>query len=348
MRGTLRDSESLRVPLTDICPFPDTNCQRSFLYTRRVIVVGGEALVDLVPGEPLDSTVDGGLRALLPRLGGGPYNVALAAARLGAPTAFLSRVSADRFGVALVERLTASQVDISLLQHGNEPTTLAVVALDERGGAHYTFYVEGTADRLVSDPGALPAETTALSLGTLGMVLEPGASAYERVLRRESARGTLTALDPNIREALIADPAAYRARFASWLPDVRLLKISDDDAAWLAEGADPVAAAKTWIESGVDAVVLTRGADGVSVITSAGELAHVPSRKVVVADTIGAGDTVQGALLAWLDQREVRDLAALDAAAWTEALGFAAKAASVTVSRSGAEPPTAAEMASAV
>ncbi len=292
--------------------------------------------------------MDGGLRALLPRLGGGPYNVALAAARLGAPTAFLSRVSADRFGVALVDRLAASQVDISLLQRGDEPTTLAVVALDERGGAQYTFYVEGTADRLVSDPGALPEETTALSLGTLGMVLEPGVSTYEQVLRRESARGTLTALDPNIREALIADPAAYRERFASWLPDVRLLKISDDDAAWLAEGTDPVAAAKTWIESGVDAVVLTRGADGVSVITSAGELAHVPSRKVTVADTIGAGDTVQGALLAWLHEHEVRDLAALDASAWTQALGFAAIAASITVSRSGAEPPTAAEMASAV
>ncbi|QRP46814.1 carbohydrate kinase [Amycolatopsis sp. FDAARGOS 1241] len=313
-----------------------------------MIVVGGEALVDLVPGEPLDSNVDSGLRALLPRLGGGPYNVALAAARLGVPSAFLSRVSTDRFGAALVDRLVGSGVDTSLVQRGDEPTTLAVVALDRSGAARYTFYVDGTADRLVTDPSVLPAEATALSLGTLGMVLEPGASAYEAVLRRESARGTLTALDPNIREALIADPAAYRARFESWLPDVRLLKISDDDAAWLAEGADPVAAAKTWVESGVDAVVLTRGAAGLSVITAAGELAHVPSRRVEVVDTIGAGDTVQGALLAWLHTHEVRDLAALGADAWREALSYAAKAASITVSRSGAEPPTAADMASTV
>ncbi|WP_326957375.1 MULTISPECIES: carbohydrate kinase family protein [unclassified Amycolatopsis] len=313
-----------------------------------MIVVGGEALVDLVPGDPLDSTVDGGLRALLPRLGGGPYNVALAAGRLGVPTAFLSRVSTDRFGEAMVERLHASDVDTSLLQRGDEPTTLAVVALDAKGAAHYTFYVEGTADRLVADPGALPEQVTALSLGTLGMVLEPGASAYEAMLRREAARGVLTVLDPNIREALITDPAAYRARFASWLPDVRLLKISDDDTAWLTEGADPVAAAKTWVESGVDAVVLTRGADGVAVITAAGEVAHVPSRKVTVVDTIGAGDTVQGALLAWLTTREVSDLASLDADAWREALTFAAKAASITVSRSGAEPPTSADMASTV
>ncbi|MBE1500650.1 fructokinase [Amycolatopsis lexingtonensis] len=313
-----------------------------------MIVVGGEALVDLVPGDPLDSTVDGGLRALLPRLGGGPYNVALAAGRLGVPAAFLSRVSTDRFGDAMVERLHASGVDTSLLQRGDEPTTLAVVALDAKGAAHYTFYVEGTADRLVADPGPLPENVTALSLGTLGMVLEPGASVYEAMLRREAARGVLTVLDPNIREALIADPAAYRARFASWLPDVRLLKISDDDAAWLTGGADPLAAAKTWVESGVDAVVLTRGADGLAVITAAGELAHVPSRKVEVVDTIGAGDTVQGALLAWLHTREVADLASLDADAWREALAFAAKAASITVSRSGAEPPTSADMASSV
>ncbi|MFJ7212071.1 carbohydrate kinase [Amycolatopsis sp. NPDC098790] len=313
-----------------------------------MIVVGGEALVDLVPGGPLDSTVDGGLRALLPRLGGGPYNVALAAGRLGVPAAFLSRVSTDRFGDAMVERLHASDVDTSLLQRGDEPTTLAVVALDAKGAARYTFYVEGTADRLVADPGPLPENVTALSLGTLGMVLEPGASAYEAMLRREAARGVLTVLDPNIREALITDPAAYRARFTSWLPDVRLLKISDDDAAWLTGGADPVAAAKTWVESGVDAVVLTRGADGVAVITAAGELAHVPSRKVTVVDTIGAGDTVQGALLAWLHTHDVTDLGSLDAGAWREALGFAAKAASITVSRSGAEPPTSADMAAAV
>ncbi|RSD19215.1 carbohydrate kinase family protein [Amycolatopsis eburnea] len=313
-----------------------------------MIVVGGEALVDLVPGDPLDSTVDGGLRALLPRLGGGPYNVALAAGRLGVPAAFLSRVSTDRFGDAMVERLHASGVDTSLLQRGDEPTTLAVVALDAKGAARYTFYVEGTADRLVADPGPLPDDVTALSLGTLGMVLEPGASAYEAMLRREAARGVLTVLDPNIREALITDPAAYRARFASWLPDVRLLKISDDDAAWLTGGADPLAAAKTWVESGVDAVVLTRGAEGLAVITAAGELAHVPSRKVEVVDTIGAGDTVQGALLAWLHTRDVTDLASLDADAWREALAFAAKAASITVSRSGAEPPTSADMASSV
>lgn len=313
-----------------------------------MIVVGGEALVDLVPGEPLDSTVDGGLRALLPRLGGGPYNVALAAGRLGVPVSFLSRISNDRFGSALIERLSASDVDTSLVQRGDEPTTLAVVALDEKGSAHYTFYTQGTADRLFADQGALADDVTMLSLGTLGMVLEPGVSAYEAILRRESARGTLTALDPNIREALIGDADAYRERFASWLPHVRLLKLSDDDAEWLTSGGDAVAAAKSWVDAGVDAVVLTRGADGLAVITSAGEVASAASRRVDVVDTIGAGDTVQGSLLAWLHQRSVRDLTALGAEDWREALAYAAKAASITVSRSGAEPPTGDDMASTV
>ncbi|WP_216209944.1 carbohydrate kinase family protein [Amycolatopsis aidingensis] len=310
-----------------------------------MIVVGGEALVDLVPGE---STVDGSapeLRPLWPRLGGGPYNVALAAGRLGAATSFVSRISLDRFGAALLRRLQASGVDTTLVQRGQEPTTLAVVALDEQGSAHYTFYTEATADRLFADPGALPGEVSALSLGTLGMVLEPGASAYESMLRREAARGVLTALDPNIRADLIADPAAYRARFASWLPDVRLLKLSVEDAAWLAAGTDPLTAAKSWLDSGVGAVVLTRGAEGLSVITAAGELARVPTAPARLVDTIGAGDTVQGALLAWLHERGVTDPGGLGEPEWRAALEYAAGAAAITVSRSGAEPPTAAELA---
>lgn len=313
-----------------------------------MIVVGGEALVDLVPGE---SIVDSGLPAvpgvglttLVPALGGGPYNVALAAGRLGAPTSFLSRLSGDAFGRALRERLAASGVDVSMIQPGKEPTTLAVVTLDEGGAASYTFYTEGTADRLFADPGPLPAEVSVLSLGTLGMVLEPGASAYETILRREAARGVLTALDPNIRADLIADPAAYRARFASWLPDVRLLKVSDDDAAWLAGGVEPVTAVKNWLDAGVEAVVLTRGAEGITVHTGSGAVT-APSMPAVVADTIGAGDTVLGALLAWLHNRNVRRVTDIVLDDWRLALAFAAKAAAITVSRRGAEPPTAAEM----
>jgi fructokinase len=307
-----------------------------------VIVVGGEALVDLVPAK---STLDGEPGALLPRLGGGPYNVAVAVGRLGAPVAFLSRISADDFGDALVERLRVSNVDTSLVQRGPEPTTLAVTSLGPDGSARYTFYAEGTADRLFTEPAELPADMTMLSLGTLSLVLEPGASAYESVLRRTDV---LAVLDPNVRPVLIADPAAYRRRFASWLPDVGLLKLSEEDAAWIAgDDSDVVASARAWQQDGPAAVILTQGPQGISVITGSGDLVRVPATSAQVVDTIGAGDTVHGAVLAWLHKAGVRTAKALrelDADAWWTALMYAGKAAAVTVSRAGAEPPYAAEL----
>ena len=303
------------------------------------IVVGGEALVDLVP------TADG---TLAPRLGGGPFTVAVAAGRLGAPVSFLSRVSTDTFGEAALARLEDSGVDTALVQRGPEPTTLAVVGLAGDGSACYTFYTEGTADRLVTDPGPLHAVlgsgAGAVSLGTLSLILEPGASTYETVLHREAAAGRLTVLDPNIRPVLIPDAAAYRARFRSWLPSVGLLTLSVQDAQWLAGPDEVPDAVRAWLDTGVTAVVLTRGGEGLEVYTAAHRAsAAVPAVTVVNAvDTIGAGDTVHGALLAWLHDagaltREA--LTALGNGSWGEALAFAARAAAVTVSRPGADPP---------
>ncbi|GAA1262537.1 carbohydrate kinase [Saccharothrix xinjiangensis] len=307
-----------------------------------MIVVAGEALVDLVPTPGGD---------LSPRLGGGPYNVAVAAGRLEAPVGFLSRVSADLFGDRLVERLHASGVRTDLVRRGPEPTTLAVVGLADDGSARYSFYVEGTADRLVTDPGPLPDDVRAVSFGTLSLVLEPGASAYERVLRREAGRGALTVLDPNIRAGLIDDPAAYRARYASWLPDVGLLKVSVEDARWLADlpadapEDDVLEVARGW--RGPAAVVLTRGGDGLAALTAAGDVIRVPPTPVDVVDTIGAGDTVQGALLAWLHHHDALSTEAvrgLDGERWRAALAFAGAAAAITCSRAGAEPPFRAEL----
>ena len=315
-----------------------------------MIVVGGEALVDLVPAPATEPGQTGALRPLLPRLGGGPYTTAVALGRLGAPVAFLSRISTDAFGDALVDRLSGAGVRLDLLQRGSEPTTLAVVTLADDGSARYTFHVQGTADRLVTDPGPLPEEVTTLSVGTLGMVLDPGASVYETMLHREAAAGRLTVLDPNIRTSLIDDPAAYRARFATWLPSVGLLKASIEDAWWLAdapEGTDVLPLAKDWLRAGVGAVVLTRGADGLTALTETVGKVDVPAVRTQVADTIGAGDTVHAALLAWLTAHGVRGAAGLrdlDADAWREALGYAAKAAAITVSRVGAEPPFATEL----
>lgn len=291
-----------------------------------MIVVAGESLIDLVPQGAATP-----LPALLPRLGGGPYNTAVALGRLGCPVAFCSRVSTDAFGEALLGGLHAAGVDVSLVQRGPEPTTLAVAAIGSDGSAGYGFYAQGSADRLFELPGPLPEAVRALALGTCSLVLEPGATAYEALLRREAGRGVFTLLDPNIRAGLIPDADAYRARFTGWLPFVSLLKLSEDDAEWL--GGVP---------EGPEAVVLTRGGSGLTVRTRAGIEVSVPAAPVTVADTIGAGDTVNAALLHGLAARDALSPAALstlDAAAWTEVLTFAARAAAVTCSRTGAEPP---------
>jgi fructokinase len=299
-----------------------------------VIVVAGEALIDLVPQGA------GALVGLLPRLGGGPYNTAVALGRLGSPTAFCSRVSSDAFGEALLEGLRDAGVDVASVQRGGEPTTLAVASIGADGSAAYSFYVEGTADRLFAAPAQLPDATRAVSFGTCSLVLEPGASAYEELMRTAAAHGVFTALDPNIRAGLIPDADAYRARFKSWLPSVSLLKLSAEDAEWL--GGTP----REWLASGPAAVVVTRGGDGLTVHTRDGSV-HVPGEPVEVVDTIGAGDTVNAALLHGLAARDALSPAAvagLSADGWTELLRFAARAAAITCSRAGAEPPYASEL----
>ncbi|MGW3951725.1 carbohydrate kinase family protein [Streptomyces sp. NPDC004752] len=300
-----------------------------------MIVVAGEALIDLVPQGA------GALAELKPTLGGGPYNTAVALGRLGSPTAFCSRTSYDAFGEALLDGLRGAGVDISGVQRGAEPTPLAVATIDGSGSAAYSFYVEGTADRLFAAPATLPAGACALSFGTCSLVLEPGASAYEELMRTASGQGLFTALDPNIRTVLIADPDAYRARFRNWLPSVTLLKLSEEDAEWL--GGSP----REWLAAGPSAVVVTRGGDGLTAFVRDGAEYSVPGEKVDVVDTIGAGDTVNAALLHGLsaqDSLSADALAGLGADGWTRLLRFAARAAAITCSRAGAEPPYAAEL----
>ncbi|MEV0635668.1 carbohydrate kinase [Streptomyces sp. NPDC050619] len=300
-----------------------------------MIVVAGEALIDLVPQGP------GALADLKPALGGGPYNTALALGRLGSRTAFCSRTSSDAFGEALLDGLRQAGVDVSAVQRGAEPTTLAVATIDTNGSAAYSFYVEGTADRLFTAPVELPSGTRAVSFGTCSLVLEPGASAYEELMRTAAAQGVFTVLDPNIRAGLIPDADAYRARFKSWLPSVSLLKLSEEDALWL--GGTP----REWLAAGPSAVVITQGGDGLTVFTRDGAVHSVPGEKVDVVDTIGAGDTVNAALLHGLSARDALSptaLGGLRADGWTRLLRFAARAAAITCSRAGAEPPYAAEL----
>ena len=311
----------------------------------REIVVCGEALVDVVATAAPEGS--GPLPPLQPALGGGPFNVALTLGRLGSAVSFCSAVSTDDYGEAIVAALSRSGVGTTLVQRRPEPTSLALASIGQDGAAHYSFYVEGTADRLVADPGTFAPTVAAVCFGTLSMVLEPGASVYEALLRRAHAEGRLVVIDPNIRSAVIADADAYRRRFAEWMASVDIVKLSGEDASWLAHG--PAGSTpQDWIDAGVTAVLITAGSDGIDVIT-AGMSVRVPAPKVSVADTIGAGDSIMGALVHRLDRvgalsREA--LGGLSEGQWREVAEFAAKVAAVTVSRPGADPPWASELAS--
>lgn len=310
----------------------------------REIVVCGEALVDVVQQEQAPGAT---LAPLQPALGGGPFNVAITLGRLGSAVSLLSAVSTDNYGEAIVGSLQGAGVGTAMLQRRREPTSLALATIADNGSAQYSFYVEGTADRTVADPGSLAPTVAAATFGTLSLVLEPGATVYENLMRRCHAERRLVVLDPNIRSVLIPDADAYRRRFRSWMPSVDVVKLSDEDAAWLGEGAAG-SAVKDWLADGVAAVITTAGASGITVTTTEDEVT-VPARNVDVVDTIGAGDSVLGGLVHQLDRLGALSpdsVRSLTADQWREVAEFAAHVAAVTVSRRGADPPWAGELRS--
>lgn len=319
-----------------------------------VIVVCGEALIDLTA-----VTIDGErLWRALP--GGGPHNAAIALARLGVPVRFIGRLSTDGFGRQLAAGLAADGVDLRWAVHGPQPTTLAVVALDDAGSPAFSFYGEGTADRLLAPqdlpatlddepraPGGLGARVEALHFGTLSLVAEPQASTLEGLMARESGRRLLFC-DPNVRPNLIGELGPYLARLHRWLELVDVVKFSDADLAWLAPGQDPAEVSAAWAERYRLLVVLTRGAEGADGFWPGGGHAHSPATPVTVVDTVGAGDTFGAAFLAEL-RRHLPLTAGIatalgDGAAVAAALRYGGRAAAITCSRAGADPPCADEL----
>ncbi len=307
-----------------------------------MILVSGEALIDLVPAPA------GGELAYVARAGGSSFNVAMGLGRLGAPVGFIGRVSTDLFGRMLRSRLEADGVDCRLVQEGDEPTTLAVVEIEAGSEPVYVFYGEGTADRMfrVDDPPAdLPAEVTALHFGSISMVREPGASAFEAIMRREHGRRVLT-LDPNVRSSLVGERRAYLERVEGWVSLADVVKVSQADLAWLYPGVALDDAGATWLARGPGIVVVTRGHDG-SLGLTARHRVEVRGTKVVVSDTVGAGDAFTSGLLASLDGAGLLEhtrLREISAGSLRACIAFANRAAAITCTRAGAQPPTRAEM----
>ncbi|MGQ0484311.1 MAG: carbohydrate kinase family protein [Hyphomicrobiales bacterium] len=306
-----------------------------------MIVCCGEALIDFLP-----RTSTEGAAVYQPLCGGSIYNTAIALGRLGISAGLFTGLSTDFFGGQLKEGLKASGVDLKYTKQWDHPSMLAFVKLDN-GHARYSFFNENSASRMLTgkDLPKLTSKVRALHFGSISLIAEPGASAYEALMKREAKRRVIC-LDPNIRAGLIEDKRRYLARIGRMIALCDILKISDEDVAWMTGKKDLAAAARKWLKAGAKIVAVTRGGEGVEAFT-AGFAIRLAAAPVKVADTVGAGDTFSAGLLAALAKAGKLDKKALAGIAENDlrdALSFAARAAAITVSRPGADPPWAHEL----
>lgn len=302
-----------------------------------MILCAGEALIDMLPRQ-----TDAGENAFAPHAGGAVFNTAIALGRLGVQTQFFSGISTDLFGEVLMDALTASKVDASPAERSDRPTTLAFVKLVD-GQASYAFYDEGTAGRMLETVPDVRAD--AYFFGGISLAVEPCANTYES-LQAKVAASAVTMIDPNIRPSFIKDERVYRKRVGGMVGRADIVKLSDEDMSWLLGGTDMAAKANDLIAEGVKLVCVTEGAKGVTGYTKNGAV-FVAAQKATVVDTVGAGDTFNAGLLAGLDRAGLLGKAALQdlsEAQLRAALTLGAKAAAVTVSRAGANPPWASEV----
>jgi fructokinase len=301
-----------------------------------MIVVIGEALVDLV------AATDG---TLVPALGGAPYNTARAVARLGGEVEFVGALSEDGFGQRLARQLIDDGVDVGRAPRTTRPTSLAVAEISPEGGAEYRFYLQGTSvPELTAEtlrPVARDAEI--VFTGGLALVVEPAASAIAELVD-DLHDSTIVVVDLNCRPAAIDDQPRYLDVVARVLRRADLVKASDEDLAYLHPDVGPVGAARRLLADGPGAVVITAGADGTTIVT-AGDTVVLPAATLPAAlvDTIGAGDTFDGALLEWIAAAAIGRYD-LTAERLVPAVSAGHAAAAVAVTRRGADPPWRSEL----
>ena len=298
-----------------------------------MIVIGGEALVDLVED-------DGSLR---PVAGGGPFNTAIAFGRLDVAVGFLGVISRDAYGQMLAQQLAEAGVDMSLVRWSDAPTPRAVVHRDHDGNHEFSFDVRGTS--LVDlPPHQLPDlgdDAWAIHVGTLALAIDPPAAAYEAFVDREAGRRQII-LDPNVRPAIFGDVVTYRRRFERIARVADLVKLSEDDAAWIYPGRSVEDVLELILGFGPRVVAVTRGANG-AVAGSGDGFVDVPGIRVTVVDTVGAGDSFGAAFVtALVDDGAFGPQAtrSADEAVLTRAVSYAVAASAITCTRTGAVPPS--------
>lgn len=306
------------------------------------IVAIGEVLIDL--------TQVGVNEQKIPQFsanpGGAPANLAVAAARLGASTAFIGKVGSDGYGAYLRAVLEENHVDTTgMLADPKEHTTLAVVSVDETGERSFSFYRDPSADvnlRAEEIPENLLKETRILHFGSVSLTAEPSRSATLYAARTARENGALVSYDPNYRASLWSDADTAAEQMKAALPLCDILKISDEELPLLSGTTDPEAGSAILAAKGIRLIFVTLGADG-AFFRLGDQTGSVPGIKVNVGDTNGAGDTFFGAALSRLVRE---DLNTLTPERLTEITAFANKAASITTSRRGAIPamPTLSEV----
>jgi fructokinase len=294
--------------------------------------VAGEVLIDLIPNGNTSK----------PIVGGGPANTAKALARVGVDTQFIDGISTDDYGLMIKDELLTSGIKLDYVKYSDKPTCLAKVSLDKKGSASYEFVIEGTATFDFSQhwlPNPVELKPSLLYTGTLATIIEPGASELF-TWAQSVAKSAPIVFDPNIRAAVVSDHKIYLSQVERWVAISSAVKVSQEDLNWLYPSLEIDQVVNNWLTLGALLVVVTFGDQGLAAYRL-GEKIKVDAIKVEVVDTVGAGDTV-GAILV---EAIIKDgLASLSSGRLEMMLKRAAKAAAITVSRSGANPPTGEEI----
>lgn len=302
-----------------------------------MLIACGDALIDFVPTRNA-----AGREAVMPAVGGSCLNVAIGMARLGAPTGFVGGVSTDLFGQMIADHAAASNVQLDLATRSDHQTTLAFVRI-AAGESHYAFYDAGTATRnWIYRRGTIPfADIEAVHVGSTTLVNDQGAAEIKALIADARAFSTIS-FDPNCRPNLVKDKPAYLARMMEFAAGSDLIKMSDVDFVYLFGEQPYQLRASALLGQGASLVVITRGNNGaIAWHAGAGQI-EVTAPEVEVADTIGAGDSFQAALLFALHKqgRIARErLKDIGADELRRALSFAANCAGLTCTRPGADPP---------
>jgi fructokinase len=302
----------------------------------------GDALIDFVPTRTVD-----GREAVMPAVGGSCLNVAIGMARLGVPTGFVGGVSTDMFGQMIAAHGGASDVDLRYATRSDHQTTLAFVRI-VAGESHYAFYDAETATRnWTYRRGSIPFESIeAVHVGSTTLVNDIGAAETLALIVDARASSNIS-FDPNCRPNLVKDKPAYVARMAEFAALADIVRMSDVDFTYLYGDEPYQQRAEALLGHGASLVVITRGIDGAVAWHKAAGQIEVAAPKVTVADTIGAGDTFQAALLFALHKQgrlRRQQLGDVGADELRRALSFAANCAGITCSRPGADPPRLSEV----